>query len=85
MKERVLEFHYSFKPDFNDPNATNQLRAQLNAPIQAVRQFALKTKRFIFETQFSILIENYIDQYTQVVKFANKNCFICFEPDADTD
>lgn len=47
--ERILEFHYSFKPELNDPNATNQLRVQLNAPIQAVSSFAKKTKRFILE------------------------------------
>lgn len=82
---KPLEFHYSFRPDDNDPIATNQLRVQLNAPIQAVRQFAIKTKRFLFETQFKILIENYIDQYTSVVEFANKNCWVCFEPDIDTN
>lgn len=43
------------------------------------------TKRFMLKTQFATLIENYIDQYSQVVKFCNKYCSICFEPDVDTD
>ena len=43
------------------------------------------TKRFILETQFVTLIENYSEQYSQVVKFCNKYCSICFEPDFDAD
>lgn len=65
----------------NDSDASGVLRLKLGAPIPMIVEFANRTKSYILGTQFSFLIDNYADQYYEVVRFANKHCSICFEPD----
>lgn len=57
------------------------LRLQLNAPIQAVVEFTKRVKSYVLGTQLSFLIDNYCDQYFEVVRYANKHLNVSFEPD----
>ena len=42
---------------------------------------ASRTRFFILRHLFVTLIENYVDAFEEVVKFANQHCLIHFEPD----
>jgi len=39
----------------------------------------LKTRHSILNTQFGILLDHYIESYSEIVEFANKHCNMFFE------
>lgn len=50
-------------------------------PKDVITEFAERTKHYLLQNQFRILIEKYTDQFSEVANFANKYCAIRFESD----
>lgn len=67
----------------NDSLASGMLRLQLNTSIQVLVELAKRTKTYVLGTQLTYLIENYCDQFFEVVRYANKHLQVCFEPDCE--
>jgi hypothetical protein len=75
-------YHSAFDVSQNDHSANKLLRQQFgNLPLHVISEFAERTKTFLLQDQFKILIERYSEQFFDLVNFANKHCQIRFEND----
>ncbi len=79
----MRSYHSAFNTSQNDYTAVRLLRQQFkNLSFEIITEFAERTKHYLLQNQFKILIEKYTEQFFDVVNFANKHCAIRFESDA---
>ena len=83
QQDNTLKFLSNFNEKLTNDNARKNFVDVFKTSDQNMEDFAKKARFFVLRHQLQILVENYVQAYETVVKFANKHCYILFEPEQE--